>query len=129
MTENRLDAERVVHFRRASLTPPNPALPSGVYSANARLRFPARKLKKWTFFRSRIMTSLTVGMPGTFEEQMEGQVLRRLGGRVRDLRILLRHNGLILQGRSGTYHAKQLAQHAAMELTGLPVLANDIEVR
>ena len=75
------------------------------------------------------MMPLTAEMPGAPEEQMEGQVLRRLGGRVRDLRILFRHNGLILQGRSGTYHAKQLAQHAAMELTGLPVLANDIEVR
>jgi hypothetical protein len=51
-----------------------------------------------------------------------------LGGRIRDLRVLVRHNGVILQGRSSTYHAKQIAQHAAMELTGLPILANDIEV-
>ena len=53
----------------------------------------------------------------------------RLGGRVRELRIILRHNGVILQGRSATYHAKQLAQHAAMELADKRVLANDIEVR
>jgi hypothetical protein len=68
-------------------------------------------------------------MPWAAQEQLASQVVRRLGGRIRDLRIVLRANGLVLQGRSGTYHAKQLAQHAAMELTGLPVLVNDIEVR
>jgi hypothetical protein len=86
-------------------------------------------VRKRTFFRSRKMTQLAIEKPWGHEEQLESQLLRRLGGRMRDLRIILRHNGLILQGRSGTYHAKQLAQHAAMELTGLPVLANDIEVR
>jgi hypothetical protein len=75
------------------------------------------------------MTQLAVERPGTAQEQLESQMVRRLAGRVRDLRIILRHNGVILQGWSGTYHAKQLAQHAAMDLTGLPVLANDIEVR
>jgi hypothetical protein len=62
------------------------------------------------------------------EERLEAQVLRRVGGRVRDLRVLVRHNGIILRGRCTTYHAKQIAQHTAMELTGLPILANDIEV-
>ena len=63
------------------------------------------------------------------QERLEAQVLRRVGGRVRDLRVLVRHNGVILNGRCTTYHAKQIAQHTAMELTGLPILANDIEVR
>jgi hypothetical protein len=62
-------------------------------------------------------------------EHLELLVQRRLGSRVRDLRVLVRKDGVILQGRAGTYHAKQLAQHAAMELTTLPILANDIEVR
>ncbi len=62
-------------------------------------------------------------------EHLEAVVQRRLGGRVRDLRIVPRQNGIILQGRTSTYHAKQLAQHAAMELAGVPILANDIEVR
>ena len=61
-------------------------------------------------------------------EQLELLVQRRLGSRVRDLRVQIRQDGIILQGRAGTYHAKQLAQHAAMELTNLPILANDIEV-
>ncbi len=61
-------------------------------------------------------------------EHLELQVQRRLGSRVRDLRVIVRHDGVILQGRATTYHAKQLAQHAAMELADLPILANDIEV-
>jgi hypothetical protein len=35
---------------------------------------------------------------------------------------------VVLQGRASTYHAKQLAQHAAMEILGQPIVANDIEV-
>jgi hypothetical protein len=73
-------------------------------------------------------TQLLANRPAFQEERLEAQVLRRLGGRIRDLRVLVRHNGIILQGRTSTYHAKQIAQHAAMELTGLPILANDIEV-
>lgn len=61
-------------------------------------------------------------------EQVEAQVQSRLGGRIRDLEVHVRQNGLILKGRTATYHAKQLAQHAVMELGWLPLLANDIEV-
>jgi len=62
------------------------------------------------------------------EERLEGMLTRRIGNRVRDLRVILLPGGLILQGRTATYHAKQLAQHAAMELAGMPILANEIEV-
>jgi hypothetical protein len=62
-------------------------------------------------------------------DSLESMVSRRLGSRIRDLRIIVRHDGVILQGRAPTYHAKQLAQHAAMEVANLPILANDIEVR
>jgi hypothetical protein len=53
---------------------------------------------------------------------------RQLGNRVRELRVLRLPAGIIIQGRSATYHAKQLATHAAMELSDLPILANEIEV-
>jgi hypothetical protein len=66
---------------------------------------------------------------GHEDEYLESVVHNRLGGRVRDLRIIVRDEGLILQGRTATYHAKQLAQHAAMEMAGRPILANDIEVK
>ena len=64
----------------------------------------------------------------TEEERLEGLLQRRLGNRVRDLRVQVFPAGLTIQGRAATYHAKQLAQHAAMELTDVPILANDIEV-
>jgi osmotically-inducible protein OsmY len=76
-----------------------------------------------------MMTQLLTDRAACQEERLEAQVQRRLGGRIRDLRVLVRHNGVILQGHSPTYHAKQIAQHTAMELTGMPILANDIEVR
>jgi hypothetical protein len=52
----------------------------------------------------------------------------RLGGQVRGLRLVATDKGLLLRGRTHTYYAKQLAQHAVMEATGLPILANEIEV-
>jgi hypothetical protein len=61
-------------------------------------------------------------------ERLEALMQRRLGNRIRGLRIQLQPEGVILQGRTATYHAKQLAQHAAMELGNVPILANDIEV-
>jgi hypothetical protein len=61
-------------------------------------------------------------------EQIESQINRRLGGRVNDLRVIVQGEGLVLQGRARTYHAKQLAQQAAMEITERPILANEIRV-
>lgn len=61
-------------------------------------------------------------------ERLETLMYRRLGNRVRDLRVHLRPAGVVIEGRTKTYHAKQLAQHAVMELANLPILANDIEV-
>ena len=60
--------------------------------------------------------------------RLEAHVQSRLCGRVRDLRLSVHDKGIVLQGRTHTYYAKQLAQHAVMEATELPVLANDIEV-
>jgi hypothetical protein len=62
------------------------------------------------------------------EELLESLIQRRLGSRVRDFRLVIRPNGLILQGRTSTYHAKQLAQHAVMEMGQMPILSNDIVV-
>jgi hypothetical protein len=65
----------------------------------------------------------------TKEAHLESLLQCRLGSRVRDLRVHYYADGLVIQGRAATYHAKQLAQHAAMELADVPILANDIEVR
>jgi hypothetical protein len=67
--------------------------------------------------------------PGLAEiEQLETHVQSRLNGRVRNFRLVVRECGLVLTGQARTYHAKQLAQHAVMEATALPILVNDINV-
>jgi hypothetical protein len=50
-------------------------------------------------------------------------------GRVSGLSLSVRGERLILRGLTTTYYAKQLAQHAVMETTDIPILANEIEVR
>jgi hypothetical protein len=60
--------------------------------------------------------------------ELEQRVLRRLNGPIHDFRLLVRDGGLILQGRARTYHAKQLAQHAVMAVTELPIRGNEIDV-
>ena len=62
-------------------------------------------------------------------EDLEEILQRRLGNRIRHLRVLLQDGGVVLHGLTSTYHAKQLAQHWAMELFQLPIIANEIEVR
>lgn len=75
------------------------------------------------------MTSPAIAEPMLREDHpLSVQLQRRLGGRIRDLRALRRPDGIVLVGRAATYHAKQLAQHAAMELVSQPIVANDIEV-
>jgi hypothetical protein len=63
------------------------------------------------------------------EDRLESLLQCRLGNRIRDLRVQFHPSGLVIRGRAATYHAKQLAQHAVMELATVPILANDIEVR
>ena len=60
--------------------------------------------------------------------ELEGRIQCRLGGQIREFRLAIVDKGLILRGYAHTYYAKQLAQHAVMEATGLPILANEIEV-
>jgi CheY-like chemotaxis protein len=59
---------------------------------------------------------------------LDSLVCALLGRRVVGLRVEVRDGGLVLHGRAASYHAKQLAQHAAMAVTDLPLIANKIEV-
>ena len=62
-------------------------------------------------------------------ERLEGYIERRASGRIRDLHVVCCDNSIILQGRSRTYHAKQLAQQAVLDLTdGHLLLTNEIVV-
>ncbi len=60
--------------------------------------------------------------------ELESHIQCRLGGHVHEFRLVVVDRRLILRGHAHTYYAKQLAQHAVMEATGLPILANEIEV-
>jgi hypothetical protein len=60
--------------------------------------------------------------------RIEVHVRCRLTGLVRDFQLLLRDQGLVLRGHAHTYYAKQLAQHAVMEASSLPIRANEMEV-
>jgi hypothetical protein len=62
------------------------------------------------------------------DERLEALTQVRLGNRVRNLRVLRGKDGLVLRGKTTTYYAKQLVQHAVMELDESRILANDIEV-
>jgi hypothetical protein len=62
-------------------------------------------------------------------EFIEGHVNRVANGRIRDLHVVYSDEKIILQGHSRTYHAKQLAQQAVLDLTdGHPLLTNQIVV-
>jgi len=52
--------------------------------------------------------------------ELERYIERRAGGRIYDLRVDCSGERVILYGRCRTYHAKQLAQEAALDLIGEP---------
>lgn len=78
---------------------------------------------------NRAPDSLTLEMP-TPEEltELESHIQSRLNSRIRDLRLSVVDDGLVLEGLTHTYYAKQLAQHAVMEAVDLPIRANEIKV-
>jgi hypothetical protein len=61
-------------------------------------------------------------------EVVEAHVQAQLSGRIRDFRLSLREGGLVLQGQTHSYYAKQLAQHLVMAALEVPILANEIAV-
>jgi hypothetical protein len=70
----------------------------------------------------------TVEADVTLVQVIVAAVAARTGRRVRDLQVEVHEEGLILRGRSLSYYAKQLAQHAAMDASGLRIRSNRIVV-
>jgi hypothetical protein len=66
-------------------------------------------------------------MPETLT-RIEEHVRSRLTGLLRDFQLVFHDNGLVLRGHVHTFYAKQLAQHAVMEASCLPIHANEMEV-
>jgi osmotically-inducible protein OsmY len=59
---------------------------------------------------------------------IERAVSRETCGGVRNLRVEISDQGILLTGRCNSFYTKQKAQHAAMELSGAEELTNGIEV-
>ena len=72
------------------------------------------------------MTSNTrtgpVSADGSVQDQqslgclIEAGITRIASGRIRDLQVACSEGRVILRGRARTYYAKQLAQHAALDV-------------
>ncbi len=60
--------------------------------------------------------------------RIEEHVRCRLTGLLRDFQLIFGDKGLVLRRHVPTYYAKQLAQHAVMEASSLPIHANEMEV-
>lgn len=61
-------------------------------------------------------------------DELETRLQGKLRGRIQEFKVLRQECGIVLRGFARTYHAKQLAQHAVMTETDVPILANEIEV-
>jgi hypothetical protein len=61
-------------------------------------------------------------------DELEFRLQGQFSGRVVDFHVLNLRGGIVLRGFTRTYYHKQLAQQAVMNLTDLPILANEIEV-
>jgi hypothetical protein len=68
-------------------------------------------------------------VPAPSAEQVEAALRQQLRGKFWELRVVVRAEGVVLQGSATCYYGKQLAQHFAHKLFKLPILANEIEVR
>jgi hypothetical protein len=60
--------------------------------------------------------------------ELEHRILERIAGRVQNLRVVRNEGRLILEGSTSSFHAKQLATHAALELAPADELINSITV-
>lgn len=53
----------------------------------------------------------------------------RLGSAVRDFQMSTHEGGLVLRGQVSSYYCKQLVQVVVMEVSGLTIQTNDVEVQ
>jgi hypothetical protein len=60
--------------------------------------------------------------------RLAAETAEKLRGRLSGLRLELHGGGVVLRGTARSFYAKQLAQHAVMNGTDLPVVRNEIEV-
>jgi hypothetical protein len=61
-------------------------------------------------------------------DRLAVETRRMLRGRLADLRLEQCDGGIVLRGTARSFYAKQLAQHAVMNGTDLPIVRNEIQV-
>lgn len=79
-------------------------------------------------FAQRVDATQIAAQQNFLEVAIEERIRSRLQGRVRNLRVEVRDDVVILQGQCATYYTKQLAQHAAMGVLEDEHLENAIVV-
>ena len=60
--------------------------------------------------------------------RLAADTAEKLRGRLSGLRLELHDGGVVLRGTARSFYAKQLALHAVMAGTALPIVRNEIEV-
>jgi hypothetical protein len=76
-----------------------------------------------------MVVSIRSGATESLESQITRLVQSRTGGRIRGLSVVVIDRDVIISGRTTTYYLKQLATHAALDLTDqFATLTNDIAV-
>ncbi len=73
-----------------------------------------------------LQTEIAAG--GLIAERIEQVVRNRTGGVIRELRVHVYDNSVVIEGRAPSYYSKQLATHAAFDVLNGETLTNDIEV-
>lgn len=61
-------------------------------------------------------------------QEIEAYVCRAFAHRLRHFRVVMRDDALKLEGRSCSYHVKQIVQKAVIDTTHLRIRANNIFV-
>ncbi len=66
--------------------------------------------------------------PGVESGRLAALIRHHVGWQVDGLRVLVGERGLVLRGHACTALARTLAEVEAARLSGLPVVANDLQV-
>jgi osmotically-inducible protein OsmY len=78
---------------------------------------------------SKMSVSIRSGTVESLEDQIMRLVQSRTGGRIDSLNVVVSGGEVIISGRTSTYYLKQLATHAALDLSGqFTGLTNEIAV-
>src|SRR5262249_60528063 len=110
--------------RRGNCRPPAGCFATPHHSDDSKVKVSTQALTTWgtgmnstrDFWMDPALAGPGLGMDD-LAERLEGHITRRACGRISDLHVVCSDGWIIVQGRARTYHAKQLAQEAVLDLT------------